>query len=149
MKRLIAIGAAVVVAGCGGEDRLTKTETASELNSAVGTLNAEFQAIFQELGRKPEDARVPAALRERLAGAAEAERRGAHELGKLEPVEGADAAFDEFVQAARLQADALEKAASRSNLTVAEMADAIELPVMRDALTALVRKDLVEPPGHS
>jgi hypothetical protein len=149
MKRWIAIAAAVVVAGCGGEDRLTKAETASELNGAVGTLNAEFQAIFEELGRKPEDARVPAALRERLAGAAEVERRGAEQLATLEPVEGADAAVDEFIEAARAQAEALAEAASQSNLTVAEMADAIELPAMREALTELARQDLVEPPGHS
>jgi hypothetical protein len=149
MKRWIAIAAAVVVAGCGGEDRLTKAETASELNRAVETLNAEFQAIFQELGPSGENARVPAALRERLAGAAETERRGAQELEEIEPVEGSDAAVDEFIQAARAQADALEEAAARSNLTVAEMADAIELPAMRDALGELARQDLVEPPGHS
>lgn len=149
MKRWIAIAAAAVATGCGGEDRLTKAETASELNGAVGTLNAEFQAIFEELGPSGENARVPAALRERLAGAAEKERRGAQELSTLEPVEGADAAVDAFIQAARVQADALEEAASRSNLTVAEMADAIELPAMRDALSQLARQDLVEPPGHS
>jgi hypothetical protein len=149
MKRWIVVAAAVVVAGCGGEDRLTKAETASELNGAVGTLNAEFQAIFEQLGQSRETARVPAPLRERLAGAAETERRGAEELATLEPVEGSDAAVDEFVRAARTQAAELEKAASDADLTVAEMADTIELPAMRDALTELARRGLVEPPGHS
>ena len=128
MKRWIAIAAVGFVAGCGGDERLTKAETTSELNGAVATLNTEFQAIFEELGPRPEGARVPAALRERLAGAADVERHEADELEPIDPVEGAEAAVDDFIRAARVQADALEEAASQSDLTVAELADAIELP---------------------
>ena len=115
----------------------------------MGTLNTEFQAIFEQLGQSREDARVPEALRERLAGAAETERRGADELEELEPVEGSEPAVDDFIRAARTQADRLAEAAAQSDLTVAEMADTIELPAMRDALAELARRGLVEPPGHS
>jgi hypothetical protein len=149
MKGWIVIAAAVLVVGCGGEERLTKAETASRLNGAVGTLNAEFQAIFEQLGQSREGARVPAALRERLARAAEIERRGASELEQLEPVSGSEPAYDDFVRAARAQAERLEEAAAQPDLTVAEMADTIELPAMRDALAELARQGLVEPPGHS
>jgi hypothetical protein len=148
MKRYLAIGAAVVVAGCGADERLTKAETAQQLNGAVATVNAEFQAVFERLGRSREDARVPVAVRELLADAAAVERRTVETLAPIEPVEDAEPAVDDFIRAARTQADRLEDAAARPDLTVAEMADAVEHGDMRAALLALERQGLVEAPGH-
>jgi hypothetical protein len=148
VKRYIVIAATALVAGCGGEDRLTRAETADRLNGGVQEVNAEFQRAFQQLGRSREDARVPGPVRERLRSAAAVERRLVEDFEALEPVEGSEAAVDAFIRAARIQADRLDAAAARPGLTVAEMADTVELPEMRDALAALARQDLVTPPGH-
>ena len=144
----VAAAAATLAAGCGGEDRLSKAQTASELNGAVQAVNAGFQLAFEQLGPSGEGERVPQRVRHRLKTAATVERRAADEIDAIEPVEGAEPAIDDFVQAARTQADRLEAAAARSELTVAEMADTIELAEMRDALAELVRQGLAEAPGH-
>ena len=150
MKRsmVVMVAATALVASCGGEERLTRAETADRLNAGVQEVNAEFQRTFEQLGRSSEDARVPGPVRERLRSAAAVERRMAETFEGVEPVEGSEAAVDAFLRAARIQADRLDAAAARPDLTVAEMADTVELPAMRDALAALDREGLVEPPGH-
>jgi hypothetical protein len=144
----VAVAAATLAAGCGGEGRLSKAQTASEINGALQAVNAEFQRAFEQLGPSGEGKRVSQRVRDRLKAAATVERRAADEIEAIEPVEGAEAAFDDFVRAARTQAERLDGAAARPELTVAEMADVIESAEMRDALTELVRQGLAEPPGH-
>jgi len=135
-------------AGCGGDDRLSKDETAEALNGAVSSVNGEFQQVFELLGRREEGERVPSPVRARLRSAATVERREAGEVDAIEPSAEAEGPVDNFVRAARNQADALESAAARTDLTVAEMADAIELPKMRGALAELVRRGLATAPEH-
>lgn len=135
-------------AGCGGEDRLSKDETAKEVNGAVQTVSDEFRQVFKLLGRRDEGERVPREVRERLKTAAMIERREADELDAIEPSAEAEEAVDSFIRAARSQADKLESAAARNDLTVAEMADTIELAETRDALAELVRQGLTKPPKH-
>jgi hypothetical protein len=143
-----AVVALLLGAGCGGDDRLSKDETAKALNGAVQTVNGEFQQVFELLGRREEGERVPRPVRDRLRNGATVELREAGELDAIEPSAEAEESVDSFVRAARTQADALESAAARSDLTVAEMADAIELPEMREALAELVRQGLATAPEH-
>ena len=142
------LAALALGAGCGGDDRLSKDETAKEVNGAVETVNGEFKQVFDLLGRSEEGARVPARVRERLGAAATVERREADEVEAVEPSAEAEEAVDRFVRAASRQADALESAAARTDLTVAEMADVVELPAMRKALADLERQGLATAPGH-
>jgi hypothetical protein len=148
---LAALAAAVALAaGCGGDDdRLSKDETAKEVNAAVQTVNGEFQQAFQLLGRREEGERVPSAVRARLSRAATVERREAGKLDSIEPPAEAEEAVDGFVRAARSQADTLKSAAARTDLTVAEMADALEPADVREALAELERQGLAKaPPRH-
>jgi hypothetical protein len=148
---LAAAAAALALgAGCGGDgDRLSTDETAKELNAAVRTVNGEFQQVFQLLGSREEHERVPSAVRARLEEAATVERRQADEFDTIEPPADSEAAIESFARVARRQAAMLERAATRENLTVAEMADVIELPEMRDAVAELDRQGLVNaPPAH-
>jgi hypothetical protein len=114
----------------------------------VQAVSGEFQQAFELLGRRAESEKVPADVRERLEAAAAVERRNADEIEQIAPVEGSEAAVDEFVRAARSHADRLDAAAAQPDLTVAEMADTIERGELREALEALARQGLVEPPGH-
>ena len=146
---LVALVAVAVGAGCGGdgdEDRLSQAQTTEEVNRAVQTVNGEFQQVFEQLGRRGEDERVPAGVRNRLRAVAEIERNAAGDVDSIQPAVGTGAAIDRFVRAARAQADALESAAGRRDLTVAEMADVVELPDMRGALDELKRQGLADVP---
>lgn len=143
-----AVAALAFGAGCGSDDRLSKDETAKEVNGAVQTVNGEFQQVFKLLGRREEGERVPRPVRERLKRAAMVERREAGELDAIEPFAESEDAVDSFARAARSQADKLESAAARNDLTVAEMADTIELAETRDALAELERQGLAKPSKH-
>ena len=146
---LTALVTAVVLAtGCGDDGRLSKDETARKATAAVQTINGEFQQVFELLGRRTESEVVPAPVRQRLAGAAAAERRSADELAAIKPPTDSQPAINAFVRAARSQAAALEQRAGQPDLTVADMADAIELPQMRQALTELDKQNLAKPPAH-
>ena len=142
------VAAAALAAGCGGDDRLSRAETANKVNTAVQVVNGEFGQVFELLGRREESDTVPATVRERLAQAATVERREADKLAAIKPPSDSKRAVDGFVRAASSQAAALHSAAARTDLTVADMADAIELPQMRQALTALDKQGLAKPPTH-
>lgn len=142
------VAAVALAAGCGGDERLSKDETARKASAAVQTVNAEFQRVFEMLGRREESEAVPTAVRTLLTKAATIERREADKLAAIEPPSDSERAIDDFIRAARSQAAALRSSAARADLTVAEMADAIELPQMRRALTALDKQNLAKPPTH-
>jgi hypothetical protein len=142
------IAAAALTAGCGGDERLSRDQTASKATAAVQKVNGEFQQVFEMLGRREESEAVPAAVRERLTSAATVERREADKLAAIKPSTDSEGAINGFVRAARSQAAALQSSAAKTDLTVAEMADAIELPQMRQALTDLDKQNLAKPPAH-
>ena len=142
------IAALALAAGCGGDEQLSNAETAKEVNAAVQSVNREFQDVFELLGRRKEGERVPANVRARLRTAATAERRVAGEVAAIEPPAKTATAVDGFVRAARRQADALEIASGRTDLTVAQLADTVEDRQMRAALVELQRQRLARPPDH-
>ena len=142
------IAAFALTAGCGGDDRLSKDQTASKATAAVQKVNGEFQQVFEMLGRRGESEAVPAAVRDRLAAAATIERREADKLAAIKPPTDSEKAIKGFVGAARRHAAALQSNAARADLTVAGMADAVELPQSRKALTELDKQNLAKPPAH-
>jgi hypothetical protein len=142
------VAGASLVAGCGGDDRLSKDETARHATAAVQMVSGEFQQVFELLGRREESDVVPAAVRELLTKAATVERREADKLAAIKPSTDSERAITGFVRAARSQAMALQSRAAKADLTVAEMADAIELPQIRRAIAELSRQNLAKPPTH-
>lgn len=140
------VAAVALAAGCGGDERLSKDETAKAVNGAVKSVNGEFQQVYELLGRREERERVPSAVRARLKEAATVERRVAGKVDAVEPFAEAEQSVDSFARAARGQADALESAAARPGLTVAEMADLLEPKELGEALAELERQGLVEAP---
>lgn len=144
----VAVASLALAAGCGGDDRLSKDETAQQVSGAVQTVNGEFGQAFELLGRRAEGERVPGTVRQLLRKAATVERREAGDLDAIEPSAEAEKAIDGFVRAARGQADALESAAARTDLTVAEMADVVELREMHHALGELERQGVATAPEH-
>ena len=147
-RAVTGLAALALIAGCGGDERLSKAETTERVSGAVQSVNGEFQRVFELLGRRGERDRVPATVRKQLSSASEVERREADELAAIEPAAESERAVENFVAAARSQADALASAATRPNLTVAEMADAVEDAEVREALIELERAGLARAPRH-
>lgn len=145
---LTAICVLALAAGCGGDDRLTNEELAKRLNQTVDRISGEFAQVFQRVGRRGENEQVPAPAKQALERAADVERRSVDEIAELEPPEDAEEATNRLIDAARAQADQLDRLAREEELTVKELADALEFGPTRDALEELRRKRLVKPEQH-
>lgn len=126
-----------VLAGCGGDDRLSGEEFSAELQEADRNVSAAFERVFETIGDAREGETVAEPTREAAIQAAETEREAADALDELTPPEDAEEATDELVEQARAQADAIEEAASRGDVTVAELADAFQEASPEAALSEL------------
>lgn len=149
MTKRILILAAIVVAGCGSDDRLTKSEYSAALQPKVDRVTAAIGAVFQATGKAEEGETVPARARKALSSAAKIEAAAATEIDELAEPEEAEPPAAELVTAARRQASEIEALAADESLTVAEMADALEGGGVLAALEKLQRGGFVRlaPPG--
>jgi hypothetical protein len=144
-----AVLAAATLSACGGEERLSDEEFSSRIQPVVERISTEFGAVFQALGRAREDARVPVDVRARLRRAARVERDAAADAAELQPPQRAEASLDRLVAGARQQSARLEQLAGRPDLTVGQMADAVEGGAAVGALRELAEQGFVSPPGPS
>lgn len=132
----VVVVAALLAAGCGGDDRLSEEEATQRINDSVAETTQEFEqqvgSIFQQIGRLPEDAEVPDRIRTRLdeptAALAARLRETADELADLDPPEDAEDEVEALEEASREQAERIEELPAREGLTVRELADAMEPP---------------------
>lgn len=139
LKRTLSICliAAGGLAACGGEDRLSQQEFSSQLTPKVERVMTQFGTVFETLGQAEESDTVSADVRRQLAEAARVERAVADQIDALNPPENAEPATKELAVAAERQADQLRSLAAREDLTVKEMADAIEGGATLEALARL------------
>lgn len=149
----MAVIAALLVVGCGGEDRMSDEETAREITEALAATSSEiqrqFHPVFQQLEAVREDARVPRSVRARLeqptSVVARELRETADRVDELDPPEDAEEALASLTESAREQATRLEQLPEREQLTVRELADAVEPPT--EALRHLSEAGIrVQPP---
>jgi hypothetical protein len=156
MSSALAVAAALLIAGCGGEDRLSDEEAAQRINeifgATTGVVQHQFHPIFQQLEGVPEDAGVPERVRPQLdqpAGAVARElRETADRVEALNPPEDAEEAVDSLAESAREQAARLEQLPEQEGLTVRELAGAVEPPT--DELRRLREAGIeVQPPPES
>jgi hypothetical protein len=144
----VTLIAALSLAACGGEDRLTERELAGQLNPQVERIAREFGEVFRTLGRARETDVVPGNVRVRLRQAAAIERRVAEDFEDIAPPEDAEDDVEALAAAAARHADRLEQLSSDRRLTVARMADAIERGEIMAPLQRLAADSLVRLPGH-
>ena len=149
----LAVIAALLVVGCGGEDRMSDEETAREINEVLaatsGEVQRQFHPVFQQLGGMRESAPVPARVRARLEQPTSAVSRELREtadrVDELDPPEDAEEAVASLTESARAQAARLEQLPEQDGLTVRQLADAVEPPT--DALRRLSEAGIrVQPP---
>jgi hypothetical protein len=143
-----ALVAALGLAACGDDDRLTRDQYTAELQPAVEQISDGFGTVFARIGRAEETDRVPAAALRQLSEAAARERSVAERLAGLEPPESLASLNERLVAGARRQADDLERLArSQGTVTVAQVADAIEEGASVGPLRELGERGVVAPPG--
>jgi len=143
----LPLAAALTLAACGGDERLTRAEYAERVEPEIARVSESFTGVFQAIGRAQEDERVPAAALRRLAGAADTERAVAGRLAALEPPQELERTAARLVAGARRQADQLDRLATRKGaVTVAELADAVEQGATAEPLRDLARRGVIQPP---
>ena len=132
----LALIAALLIAGCGGADRLSENEAAQRIGAIFadpsGGLQQQFHPIFEQLEGVPERARIPARVAQRLeqptGTVAQKLRAAANRVAQLEPPQHAEEEVASLAQAARGQAARLEQLPGREDLTVRQLADAVQPP---------------------
>jgi hypothetical protein len=98
-RLLLILSAALALAGCGGEDRLSKQEYAQKVRAVYADVQQAFQATNVPQGE----------LADRVEAAQEQLREGADELEGVEPPEEVERANEELVEGMRRYADDLDR----------------------------------------
>ena len=145
-----ALTALVLLAGATGcgEDRLSRDEYTAELQPAVQRISQGFGSVFERIGRAEDGERVPAPALQRLGQVAAQERRTAERLAGLEPPKDVEAVAGRFADGARRQADRLAAMSRERDVTVGELADAVEQGETAAPLRDLVEQGYVRAPGE-
>ncbi len=114
MKRLVLL-AALALAGCGGDDRLSKTEYAELVRTEYAGVQEAFRATSASYGRPDLPEKIVAAQREL--------RAAADTLADADPPEDVEAENQQIVDGMRRYAESLDRlrnAAERGDLRAIE-----------------------------
>lgn len=98
-RRLLALSVGFLLAGCGGDDRLTKQEYAQKVRAEYGQVQEAFQATNVPSGQ----------LAARVDAAQEQLREAADELDGVEPPEDVETENAQLVAGMRRYADDLDR----------------------------------------
>lgn len=113
LRRRLPVLVALVVAGCGGDERLTKEEYAEKVRAVYADVEGAFQATNVP----------PGELAPKIEAAQEQLRDSADELDGVEPPEDVEAEHSQLIDGMRRYADALDRlrnAAQRGDLRTVE-----------------------------
>lgn len=118
---LLAVAGTAAVAGCGGEDRLSREEFENRLQSIDRRESERFGQLAQRVRRLKPDQTLPADVRQGMRDVAAGNRRAADELDELNPPEDAANATDALIEALRERARGFEQATRRKPITFREL----------------------------
>ena len=99
VRTLLTLSVVVLLAGCGGEERLTKQEYAQKVRAVYADLQKAFRATNVTQGE----------LAPRVAAAQEQLRASADELDGVEPPEDVEVEHSQLVDGMRRYADDLDR----------------------------------------
>lgn len=115
---LLAAAGLGPLAGCGGEQRLSREEFGDRLQSINQRESARFERLAQRAMRLKPDQALSGDLKQDMREVAGGNRRAAEELDELEPPEDAEEETERLVEALRERADGFEQAASQERMTL-------------------------------
>jgi len=123
MKRLllfaIVLGAAGlgVVAGCGGEERLSREELSDRLQSIDQRGSERWGRLAEEAKDLQPDQPLTAEVKQPIRELVEFQRQAADELEALSPPEGAEEEVDKLIEALRERTENFEQAIEAGRFT--------------------------------
>ncbi len=119
---LLLVGASLGgLAGCGGDERLSREEFADRVQSIDRRESARFARLAQQAMRLGPDEALTEEVRGGMREFAGALRVAADELEALNPPKEASEATDMLVAALRERAAGFEEAAGRERVTIREL----------------------------
>jgi hypothetical protein len=124
-RRLIPIALAAAglatVAGCGGEERLSRDAFANQLQSIDRQGSARYERLAQQATRLNPDQPLPDKVRRGMKQYARALTRAAGQLDQLNPPSGAAAETATLTEALRQRAETFEQAAREQRVTLRQL----------------------------
>jgi mannitol-1-phosphate/altronate dehydrogenase len=124
-RRLIPIALAaaglVAVAGCGGEERLSRDAFSDRLQSIARQGSARYERLAQQATRLKPDQPVTEHVKRGMRQYAGALARAADQLDQLDLPSGAEDETATLTEALRQRADAFERAAREQRVTLRQL----------------------------
>lgn len=109
------------VAGCGGEERLSREEFSDRLQSIKQRESARFERLAQQAMRLKPNELLPGDVKQAMRDVAGGNRRAADELDELNHPEGAEAEARALIAALRERAEGFERAAREQRITLRQL----------------------------
>lgn len=118
---LLAAASLGALAGCGGDDRLSREEFGDRLQSIKQRESARFERLAQRVMRLKPTQPLPDDVKQAMRDVAGGNRRAADELDELAPPEDAEDATKGLIEALRERADAFVQAAREERITLRQL----------------------------
>jgi hypothetical protein len=118
---LLAAASLGALAGCGGEERLSREEFGDRLQSIKQRESARFERLAQRVMRLEPNQPLPDDVKQAMRDVAGGNRRAAGELDELKPPEDAEEETRSLIEALRERADGFEQAARKEQITLREL----------------------------
>lgn len=118
---LLAAAGLGALAGCGGEERLSRDEFVDRLQTIVQPESARFERLAQRAMRLKTNQALPDDVKQAMRDVAGGNRRAADELDELNPPEDVEDATESLIEALRERADAFARAAREDRITLREL----------------------------
>lgn len=121
LSLLLATAALGAVAGCGGDERLSRQEFGDRLQSIKQRESARFERLAQRAMRLEPNQPLPDDVKQAMRDVAGGNRRAADELDELNPPEDAENATRSLIEALRERAEGFEQATREERITLREL----------------------------
>ena len=122
---LIVLAAASLggLAGCGGEERLSREEFSDRLQSIDRRASEQYGRLAEQATRLKPDRPIPNKVKQGMREYAAGLQRAADELDELNPPEGAEEATKTLIEALRERADGFGQAAREERITLRQLGE--------------------------
>jgi len=138
---VLAAASLGVVAGCGGEERLSRQQFSDRLQSIDQQGSERWGRLAQRAKDLKPDQPLPSEVKQPMRELIEFQRQTADELEELNPPEGADEPVEKLIEALRERTGTFERATEAGRFTQQEFDQITQSGEKIDAALEQLRKE--------